>query len=99
MLVVNEPNLTSQSNLTPQQAATLWPSFEATAAHTDVKKAIGGRSPQIDYLAFLWYDYGLASQLDRLVGYAGAADGSRKAVLVTAIHRAVGVLALRPNGQ
>ena len=98
LLVVNEPNLTSQSNLTPQQAAALWPGFEAIAAHTGVKivgpqitwgtmsnyqdpvawldafiaayqAANGGRSPQIDYLGFHWYDYGLASQLDRLKKY------------------------------
>ncbi len=28
-----------------------------------------GRQPRIDYLAFHWYDYGLASQLDRLDKY------------------------------
>lgn len=28
-----------------------------------------GRSPQIDYLAFHWYDYGLGGQLDRLLKY------------------------------
>jgi hypothetical protein len=98
LLVLNEPNLTSQSNLTPQQAATLWPSIEAIAAHSGVKivgpqitwgtmpnysdpvvwldafiaayqAANGGRSPQIDYLAFHWYDYGLDKQLDRLDKY------------------------------
>lgn len=31
--------------------------------------ANGGRSPQIDYLAFHWYDYGLGGQLDRLLKY------------------------------
>jgi putative glycosyl hydrolase len=31
--------------------------------------ANGGRSPQIDYLAFHWYDYGLSGQLDRLTKY------------------------------
>jgi hypothetical protein len=31
--------------------------------------ANGGRSPQIDYLAFHWYDYGLSDQLDRLAKY------------------------------
>lgn len=31
--------------------------------------ANGGKSPQIDYLAFHWYDYGLGGQLDRLVKY------------------------------
>lgn len=33
------------------------------------KSANGGRLPKIDYLAFHWYDYGLASQLDRLQKY------------------------------
>src|SRR5690606_38432088 len=28
-----------------------------------------GRAPRIDYLAFHWYDYGLAGQLDRLTRY------------------------------
>ena len=37
LLVLNEPNLTSQSNLTPQQAAAIWPDFEAIAAKTGVK--------------------------------------------------------------
>jgi hypothetical protein len=31
--------------------------------------ANGGRDPRIDYLAFHWYDYGLAAQLDRLQKY------------------------------
>lgn len=33
------------------------------------KSANNGRVPKIDYLAFHWYDYGLASQLDRLQKY------------------------------
>jgi hypothetical protein len=37
LLVMNEPNLTGQANLTPQQAAALWPDFEAIAAKTGVK--------------------------------------------------------------
>ncbi len=98
LLVLNEPNLTSQSNLTPQAAAQLWPRYEAVSAHTGVKivgpaitwgtmpnyqdpvawldafyaayrAANGNRSPQIDYLAFHWYDYGLGGQLDRLTKY------------------------------
>lgn len=31
--------------------------------------ANGGRAPQIDFLGFHWYDYGLAGQLDRLAKY------------------------------
>lgn len=37
LLVLNEPSLTTQSNVTPEQAAALWPGFEAIAAHTGVK--------------------------------------------------------------
>jgi Glycosyl hydrolase catalytic core/Bacterial Ig-like domain (group 2) len=98
LLVVNEPNLVTQANLTPQQAADVWPGFEAIAAHTGVKivgpamtwgtmpgyadpvvwldafyaayhAANGNRDPQVDYLAFHWYDYGLDAQLDRLTKY------------------------------
>ncbi len=98
LLVLNEPNLVAQANLTPTQAAAAWPGYEAVAAATGAKivgpaitwgtmpgfsdpvvwmdafiaayqAANGGRSPQIDYLAFHWYDYGLADQLDRLAKY------------------------------
>jgi Glycosyl hydrolase catalytic core len=98
ILVLNEPNLVDQANLTPQQAAQLWPQFEAIAAETGVeivgpaitwgtmpgyedpvqwldafyaayRAANGNRDPRIDYLAFHWYDYGLAGQLDRLAKY------------------------------
>jgi hypothetical protein len=98
MLVLNEPNLTGQANMTPQQAAQLWPQYEAVAAQTGVKivgpaitwgtmagyedpvawldafyaayrAANNNRDPQIDYLAFHWYDYGLSAQLDRLTKY------------------------------
>lgn len=98
LLLLNEPNLTDQANLTPQQAAQLWPRYEQVAARTGVKlvgpaitwgtmpnyadpvawldafyaayrTANGNREPRIDYLAFHWYDYGLAGQLDRLKKY------------------------------
>ena len=98
LLVLNEPNLVDQANLTPTQAAAAWPGYEAVAAATGAKivgpaitwgtlpgysdpvtwmdafiaayqAANGGRGPQIDYLAFHWYDYGLAAQLDRLAKY------------------------------
>jgi hypothetical protein len=98
LLVLNEPNLVDQANMTPQEAAELWPQFEHIAAETGVKivgpaitwgtmpgyqdpvtwldafyaayrAANGNRDPQIDYLAFHWYDYGLAGQLDRLAKY------------------------------
>ncbi len=98
LLVLNEPNLRDQANLSPAQAAALWPRYEAIARKTGVKlvgPAItwgtmagyedpvvwmdaflaayragnGGREPQLDALAFHWYDYGLAGQLDRLLKY------------------------------
>jgi hypothetical protein len=98
LLVLNEPNLTNQANLTPQQAAQLWPQYETISAQTGVKivgPAItwgtmpgyqdpvqwldafyfayratnNNHDPQIDYLAFHWYDYGLDDQLDRLGKY------------------------------
>ncbi len=37
LLVLNEPNVGGQSYLTPQQAAQLWPQYEAIAADTGVK--------------------------------------------------------------
>ena len=98
LLVMNEPNLVDQSDMTPAQAAAAWPGYEAVAAAPGAKivgpaitwgtmpgysdpvvwmdafiaayqSANGGRSPQIDYIAFHWYDYGLADQLDRLTKY------------------------------
>lgn len=39
------------------------------AFYAAYKSANGGRIPQIDYLAFHWYDYGLNVQLDRLSKY------------------------------
>jgi hypothetical protein len=97
ILVLNEPMLTSQANLTPQQAAAQWPKYEALAQKLGAKivgpqitygdmpnygspvgwldafysayNAANGRDPQIDYLGFHWYDYGLATQLDSLKKY------------------------------
>ena len=37
--------------------------------YTAYKNMNDGRDPKIDYLAFHWYDYGLAAQLDRLQKY------------------------------
>ncbi len=37
LLVMNEPNVGGQSYLTPQQAAALWPQYEAVAAQAGVK--------------------------------------------------------------
>lgn len=98
LLLLNEPNLTDQANLSPAAAAALWPRYEALADKTGVqlvgpaitwgtlpgyedpvvwldafyaayRAANGNRDPRIDQLAFHWYDYGLATQLDRLLKY------------------------------
>lgn len=37
LLLLNEPNLTDQANLTPEQAALLWPRYEAIAVQTGVQ--------------------------------------------------------------
>ncbi len=39
------------------------------AFYNAYRQSNGGRDPQIDYLAFHWYDYGLEAQLDRLNKY------------------------------
>ena len=39
------------------------------AFYSAYQAANNGRSPQIDYLVFHWYDYGLGGQLDRLTKY------------------------------
>jgi hypothetical protein len=98
LLVLNEPNLVDQADMTPAQAAAAWPGYEAVAAATGAKivgpaitwgtlpgysdpvtwldafyaayrAANANRDPQVDYLAFHWYDYGLGGQLDRLAKY------------------------------
>jgi hypothetical protein len=97
LLVLNEPNLVDQADMTPAAAAAAWVGYEAVAAATGAKivgpaitwgtvsdytdpvvwldafylafRATNGRDPQIDYLAFHWYDYGLGAQLDRLAKY------------------------------
>ena len=39
------------------------------AFYAAYRSANANRDPQIDYLGFHWYDYGLAGQLDRLLKY------------------------------
>jgi hypothetical protein len=39
------------------------------ASYAAYRSANNNRDPQIDYLAFHWYDYGLGAQLDRLTKY------------------------------
>ncbi len=104
LLVLNEPNHDGQAKCgntgycSPQDAAVLWPQYEAVANDTGTqivgpqltfgqepnysdpvawmdafiaayKNNNGGRAPRFDYLGFHWYDYGLASNLDRMDKY------------------------------
>ena len=43
--------------------------MDLSAFYAAYRVANAGRDPQIDCLAFHWYDYGLAAQLDRLSKY------------------------------
>jgi len=52
-------------NLTGYADPVVW----MDAFYAAYRAANSGRDPQIDYLGFHWYDYGLAAQLDRLVKY------------------------------
>jgi hypothetical protein len=49
-----------------------------------------GRDPQIDYLAFHWYDYGLSNQLDRLGVLTGV---GQTPICICASQRRVGIRA------
>ena len=73
LLVMNEPNLTSQSNLTPQQAAALWPDFEAISIKTGVK-IVG---PQITWGTMPNYQNPV-DWLDAFYAAYEAANGGRK---------------------
>ena len=90
LLVINEPNLADQSNLSLAQAVSMWPQIETLAQKHGVKivgpamnwgtvnttanpanpitwldgffslfQSTYGRQPQVDAIAFHWYDYGL----------------------------------------
>ncbi|RMD48197.1 MAG: hypothetical protein D6830_07320 [Ignavibacteria bacterium] len=103
LLVLNEPNLIDQANMTPYDAAEEWKKYESLVAELKNKDRTvylvgpamnwgtmsgyndpvtwlddfytayivqnNNKLPQIDYLAFHWYDYGLEAQLDRLAKY------------------------------
>lgn len=71
LLVVNEPNLTDQANLTPAQAAALWPRFEAIAAATGVK-IVG---PQITWGTMAGYTDPVLWMDAFLAAYRGAHGG------------------------
>jgi hypothetical protein len=72
LLVINEPNLTDQSNLTPQQAAAIWPGFETIAADTGVK-IVG---PQITWGTMAGYADPV-TWMDAFIAAYQAANGGR----------------------
>ncbi|PXW23122.1 glycoside hydrolase family protein [Paraburkholderia caballeronis] len=69
LLVLNEPNLVDQANMTPSQAAALWPRYEAIAAQTGVKivgpamnwGTLPGYSDPIVWLDAFYADYEAAN--------------------------------------
>ena len=66
LLVINEPNLTDHANLTPSQAAAIWPGLEAISAHTGVKLVgpamtwgtMPGYEDPVDWLDAFYTAYG-----------------------------------------
>jgi len=72
LLLLNEPNLTDQANLTPSAAAALWPRYEAIAASTGVKLV----GPQITWGTMAGFDNPVV-WLDAFYAAYRAANGNR----------------------
>jgi len=76
LLTFNEPNFGAQSNLTPQQAAALWPQIQTFADQHDLKIV----SPALNYCGgncnetnpFTWLDAFFAACTNCRVDYVGA---------------------------
>ena len=73
LLVLNEPNLTDQANLTPAQAAAIWPGYESIASDTGVK-IVG---PQITWGTMPGYSDPVV-WMDAFYSAYEAANGGRK---------------------
>ena len=71
LLVLNEPNVGGQAYLTPQQAASLWPQYEAVAAEAGVK-IVG---PQITWGTMPNYGDPVAWMDAFIAAYQGANGG------------------------
>jgi hypothetical protein len=82
LLVMNEPNLTSQADLTPQQAASLWPDFEEIAAVTGVQ-IVG---PAITWGTMAGYSDPVVWLDDFYAAYAAANDGREPRIDYLAFH-------------
>lgn len=87
LMVLNEPNVEGQAYMTPQQAAEVWPTYEAVAAATGVKivgpQITWGTMPNYEdpvawldafYAAYEAANNGQAPQIDRL-GFHWYSDG------------------------
>jgi Glycosyl hydrolase catalytic core len=72
ILVLNEPNLTDQANLTPQQAAAIWPQFEAVATAAGVQLV----GPQMNYGTLKGYE-DPEVWMDAFIAAYQAANGGR----------------------
>ncbi len=72
LLVLNEPNLTDQADMTPQQAAAAWPGYEKIASDMKVKLV----GPQITWGTMPGYSDPVA-WLDAFYAAYAAANGGR----------------------
>ncbi len=73
LLVLNEPNVSGQAYATPQQAAALWPQYEAIASETGVE-IVG---PQVTWGTMPEYEDPVA-WLDAFYGAYEGANGGRQ---------------------
>ena len=79
LLVLNEPNLTDQANLSPQAAAALWPRFEAIAKKTGVKivgpqitwGTMAGYQDPVAWLDAFYAAFRSANGVDPTIDYLG----------------------------
>jgi Glycosyl hydrolase catalytic core len=82
LLVMNEPNLTGQANLTPEQAAAIWPSYEAVATEANVKLV----GPQITWGTMAGYEDPVQWLDAFLAAYRAANSGREPRVDVLGFH-------------
>lgn len=82
LLVLNEPNLVDQTNVTPQQAAELWPRYESIAQATGVKLV----GPAMNWGTMSGYNDPLSWMNAFFAAYASAHGGRDPQVDYFALH-------------
>jgi putative glycosyl hydrolase len=87
LLVLNEPNLPGQANMTPEQAAQLWPRYEAVATQTGTSivgpaitwGTMPGYEDPVAWLDAFYVAYRAAQMTDMVATCEGRADVFRYA--------------------